>query len=55
MGQRRLLDTVKSYHVSNYLGMILLCIGAVNFSICLKFGDRVANVVNDSRNGPLLF
>lgn len=36
--------TLKSYHASNSLGMILLCPGAVNCHIYLKLGCRVTTM-----------
>lgn len=43
LGQRSLLHTLKSSHVSNYLGLIMPCIGSSEFpyllKICLQRGQ----------------
>lgn len=36
LGQRSLLDTLKSYHLSNYLSLIMPCIGSSEFPYLFK-------------------
>lgn len=55
LGKRKVLNTLKSYHVSNYLGLIIFYIGVLNFHIYWKFGCSVASAMSGSMNGPLSF